>query len=697
LNFVDAVSARDGHRLPGFPFTFGWTTIIADPSLYDVDEDGYDEIVVSTMSGEIIFINRWGEIVPGRTMKIPKARVPRQWYVGLDTKTETTYMSLADVTRYEKIVLNGRDKDYLHDAKSTATDVNNPSTQNEAERKVYKGKSSKVNPNKKTTDLRSPDIDQVRQTSGKEAWTGFEGWLTDEGLDSLQLFLASRPLSENEEMDALFSPQYAHWIQAHPDHHQFPDSDSIFVDAHIYDAPVFADLDGDGKPELIVSINYYFDDSITSKPGRVAKYPVNTDFTKYVACGVVAISMAKEQILWISPLELTTDDSQFISRIYSSPTVVDLDDDGKLEIIIATAVGSVYVLTKDGLWNPKLASINTDSLAAPVVASDITGDGKMNVLVADGGGSVICFEADGTEIWENRVVSTVNHAPILGDINGDGVLDVVVVALVGHVWAFSGKDGKTLPNFPVKLDSMINSAPLLIPFPPFGINSNWIASRDGLTIIVHGLNGVVYFIGGKNGIVEKIDIGESSMGMILADDLTSNGFVDLLITTSEGHIYCLSTGHALVSTSATWKSRRDGRNSFATGVWQGVRINEKTKQRHHVSGNKFAFSFEIIDERKARGANARYQVSLWHGATKWFSGTFYEKGIHNVVIAAPSEIMSATLRLEVTNEHGQAFFDSWNVGFNQSWYRTLKWLLALPVVFMSLALLFQKDVSHFLP
>jgi len=700
VNFVDVFSAFDGRRFPGFPFTFGWTSIIADPVLYDIDEDGFDEILVSSMSGEMIFLNRWGEIVPGRTFKIPKLRVPLRWYSGLESTGTTTYMSLADAQESDDF--SGLKKEQFVGRKVAPSkmyeDIVHAATKDEAERKSYKGTTSKVNPNKKMDDKRAPSIDATRSSStGKHVWKGFEGWLTDEGLDSLQLFLASRPLSETEELDALFSPQYAHWIQAHPEHHQFPYSNEVFVDAHIYEAPVFADLDGDGSMELIVAVNYYFDDSITSKPGRVAKYPTNTDFSKYIACGVVAFSMKKEQIIWISPLELTTDASAYMARIYASPTIVDLDNDGKLDIIVGTSVGSVYVLRGDGTWNPRLGAVNTDSIGSGIVAADITGDGKMNLLLADDGGTLICFEPNGAEVWETRLSSPVNHAPILGDIDGDGALDVVVVASIGHVWAFSGKTGKTLQNFPIKLGSMVTSAPVLLPIPPFGSKRPWTSFLDGLAIIVHGADGTIYNIHAKTGCVQKIDLGESSMGMILADDLTANGFIDLLVTTQEGHVYCLSTGAPLAYTSSAWRSRLAGRNAFATGVWQGVRLIEDTKRRHHVSGNQFTFSFEIIDERPARGPNARYQVSLWHGARKWHSHALFHKGTHSLTIPAPPDIISATLKLEVTNEHGQAFFDTWNVGFNQSWYRTLKWLLALPVVFMSLSLLFMKDMIHFLP
>lgn len=681
MDFVDAVSARDGARLAGFPFSFGWTSILADPVLYDIDEDGFEEIVIATVTGEILFLNRWGEIVPGRTLKVPKARIPKDWYVGLDDKSALTYMSLADVTRYEKIVLD-------KDAKDTK----------ETDRKTYKGTTSKVNPNRtpSVVDARVP-TNATRNQGSRSAWAGFEGWLTDEGLDSLQLFLASRPLTSAEEQDALFSPQYAHWMQAHPDHHQFPHSTDIFVDAHIYDSPVIADLDGDGTMELVVSVNYNFDDSITSKPGRVAKFPVNTIFTKYYACGVVAFSLGREQIKWISPLEVTTDQTNYMARIYAPPTVIDLDHDGKLEVVVGTVIGSVYVLKHDGLWNPKLGAINVDKIGTSVVAADVKGNGNVNLLIVDDGGNLVCFDKEGKEEWETRYSSTANHAPVLGDVDGDGILDVVLVTVAGHVWAFSGQNGKILPNFPIKLGSSVSGMPILLPLPPWNGKIPWVSSAHGLSIVVHANDGIVYSIHAKTGCVSKVDIGETSYGMILADDVTSNGFIDLIVVSFEGHMYCLSTGAPLTSTSATWKSKRDGRNSWTTGIWQGVRVNEVTKERHHVSGNRFSFSFEIIDERQTRGPDAHYTVSLYSGSQLWFRQIYTYKGIKSETIPAPADIMTTTLRLEVVNEHGQAFFDSWNVGFNQTWYRTLKWLVALPVVFMTLAILLAKDVTQFLP
>jgi hypothetical protein len=42
----------------------------------------------------------------------------------------------------------------------------------------------------------------------------------------------------------------------------------VLVDAHILAAPAVADLDGDGWPELVVPVTYYFDPYVSGDVGE---------------------------------------------------------------------------------------------------------------------------------------------------------------------------------------------------------------------------------------------------------------------------------------------------------------------------------------------------------------------------------------------------------------------------------------------
>jgi hypothetical protein len=60
-------------------------------------------------------------------------------------------------------------------------------------------------------------------------------------------------------------------------------------------------------------------------------------------------------------------------------------------------------------------------------------------------------------------------------------------------------------------------------------------------IVIAASDGHVYIIDGPNNCVDKIDIGESSYSMVLADDFTGNGKMDLIVSTRLGTVFILET------------------------------------------------------------------------------------------------------------------------------------------------------------
>ena len=74
------------------------------------------------------------------------------------------------------------------------------------------------------------------------------------------------------------------------------------------------------------------------------------------------------------------------------------------------------------------------------------------MIALDDKGNVLCFNHMGSEIWSTHISGFAAQSATFGDIDGDGVMDVVVGTVPGHVWALKGTDGSVIPNFPIKTD-----------------------------------------------------------------------------------------------------------------------------------------------------------------------------------------------------------------------------------------------------
>lgn len=126
--------------------------------------------------------------------------------------------------------------------------------------------------------------------------------------------------------------------------------------------------------------------------------------------------------------------------VYSTPTLADLDHDGKLEVIAATSVGFIYVLDSMGEVRPGWP-VQMGEIQAQVAVADVNGDGFLELFAADTRGSIAAFDRNGTLLWDVHMRTPVTQAPAFGDVNGDGRLDAVFGSGAGEVFALDAASG----------------------------------------------------------------------------------------------------------------------------------------------------------------------------------------------------------------------------------------------------------------
>lgn len=73
----------------------------------------------------------------------------------------------------------------------------------------------------------------------------------------------------------------------------------------------------------------------------------------------------------------------------------------------------------------------------------------------------------------------------IGDVDGDGVLDVVLPTTAGSVWALRGDTGAPLPHFPVRAGARTMAPVLLVNLQ----NQTHTATRPGLHLVFGSFDG----------------------------------------------------------------------------------------------------------------------------------------------------------------------------------------------------------------
>ena len=197
-------------------------------------------------------------------------------------------------------------------------------------------------------------------------------------------------------------------------------------DQSVFSSPAIADLDGDGSLEVVSGSGCFYPTSSADKNGKWVKI----------------YNAATGAELRTLPLPNCS---------ASSPALGDLDGDGKLDIAInVSGVGTnggcnVLAFRADGskLWEATAKTgyggngdPGCDNIQAPVIA-DVDGNGSAEVLTVSGYGVAVLDGGSGATLsgaaypsqlsWND--FNVVSHGtPAVGDMNGDGALEVAAGA-----------------------------------------------------------------------------------------------------------------------------------------------------------------------------------------------------------------------------------------------------------------------------
>lgn len=180
---------------------------------------------------------------------------------------------------------------------------------------------------------------------------------------------------------------------------------------------------------------------------------------------------------WQIPLggNFCDDAKTFTSCHFSSPVLADINDDGFLDVIVATNSGYVVAINRFGqiLWKIDIAPIfgmvpGTHEIYSSPAVADLDGDGDMEIALGTGTndprectqGGILLLDHTGKVVpgWpvfgHDDITPPVNctdtyaSTPALGDLDRDGTLEIIIGGYDKRLLALH-YDGTLMEGFPV--------------------------------------------------------------------------------------------------------------------------------------------------------------------------------------------------------------------------------------------------------
>jgi len=249
---------------------------------------------------------------------------------------------------------------------------------------------------------------------------------------------------------------------------EYPPVDPVFSAGQ--NMPTFADLDGDGDEDLYVTV----------LSGAYGNQLVN-NFFYYENIG----SGFKSEFSYVTSSYLS------ILDIFSnsSPELIDIDFDGDLDLFVANQydlsespwVGKVFFFRNTGSNSSPFFEEETTSLLDENLGQmlspefgDLDGDGDIDLIVGDFNGFIKYYENTSSnsslsfDYIENipGIDLSGNSTPTLGDLDGDGDLDLLIGQLNGELVFYRNIGNNKSYNFQLEsFDNIMvgnNSSPELI-------------------------------------------------------------------------------------------------------------------------------------------------------------------------------------------------------------------------------------------
>ena len=261
--------------------------------------------------------------------------------------------------------------------------------------------------------------------------------------------------------------------------------------------PTVGGVDGDGKPEILVT--------------------TRND-------GVVCLS-GDGEVRWKASIEEGIP--------WGNAVIADAENDGTPEVYWISTSGQLQRRTGSGtlVWERRMPRPGPEG---PLAVGDVNGDGQCEIVFGGGSNSVFCVDNKGEEVWTFQGAGTFNNGPVIADVIGTPTPQVFIASADGVFYCLEGKTGQCVWNhrtLPGRIDTTIAVGDI---------------DGDGAREVLYG-DGQGYFYGLSNRGEEKwcFKADDWIESAPVLGDVDGDGEIEVILSAANGNVYCLSSCGAI--------------------------------------------------------------------------------------------------------------------------------------------------------
>ena len=217
------------------------------------------------------------------------------------------------------------------------------------------------------------------------------------------------------------------------------------------------------------------------------------------------------------------------AAIYGTPAIGDFDADDTLEIVFE-AGDSVYFL--DNNCNLIWQKYYRNSTASSPVITNMDGDMPFEIVITGQTNTVRVLKgSDGNSKWfYTNTSAPVLSSPAVGDVDGNGITNVVITSVNGSIYAVERRGTSFLSNlsWTYPTGDSIYASPVLSDLDKDGRYEVITGSDDGYLYAIHG-DGTLYW---------RIDLGSRIRTTAAIDDINGDSYDEIAVGT-ENALYII--------------------------------------------------------------------------------------------------------------------------------------------------------------